>query len=84
MSNRRMWIGVVTGVLAAMVVVSVAAGAYHAGQRSEPVTQVAGDGGAVGEPDGVVRIVGGHGWGYGPGRGSSSSRCWASCCWSCC
>ena len=47
MNNRRIWIGVVGGVLAAMVVVSVAAGAYQAGQRSEPVTQVVGDGGDV-------------------------------------
>ena len=70
MNNRRIWIGVVAGVLAAMVVVSVAAGAYQAGQRSEPVTQVVQDGGqVVGDGDGVVRIVGGHGWGFGPGPG---------------
>lgn len=69
MKNGRVWVGVVAGVLAAMVVVSVAAGAYQAGQRSEPVTQVVGDGGVVGESDGVVRIVGGHGWGHGWGHG---------------
>ena len=64
MNNRRMWIGVVAGVLAAMVVVSVGLGAYRAGQRSDAVTQVVGDGGGE-----VVRVVGGHGWGYGPGPG---------------
>ncbi len=68
MNNNRVWIGVVAGVLAALVVVSVAAGAYQAGQRSEPVTQVVRDRGIVGD-GGVVRIVGDHGWGYGPGPG---------------
>jgi hypothetical protein len=70
MNNRRVWAGVVAGVLAAMVVVSVAVGAYQAGERrSEPVTQVVGDGGGVVGVGGVVRVVGGHGWGYGPGPG---------------
>ena len=68
MNNRRVWVGVVAGVLAAMVVVSVAVGAYQAGQRSEPVTQVV-RGGVVGDGGEVVRVVGGHGWGYGPGPG---------------
>ncbi|MEA2703282.1 MAG: hypothetical protein QOD63_1227, partial [Actinomycetota bacterium] len=64
MNDRRVWAGVVAGVFAALVVVSVAAGAFQAGQRhSEPVAQVVGDGGEV------VRVVGGHGWGYGPGPG---------------
>ncbi len=64
MNNRRVWAGVAAGVLAALVVVSVAVGAFQAGQRdSEPVAQVVGDGGEV------VRVVGGHGWGYGPGPG---------------
>jgi hypothetical protein len=63
MENRRVWAGVVAGVFAALVVVAVAVGAFHAGQRSDVVTQVGPGGGEV------VRVVGGHGWGYGPGPG---------------
>jgi hypothetical protein len=63
MNERRMWTGVLAGVLAAGLLISVAFGAYRAGQRHEVVTRVAGDGE-------VVRVVGGgHGWGYGPGPG---------------
>ena len=65
MDSRRVWAGVIAGVLAAMVLVGVAAGAYQAGQRHEVVTQVVGDGGGAD----VVRVVGNHGWGYGPGPG---------------
>ncbi len=59
--NRRMWTGVAVGVLAATMLVGVAAGAYRAGRHHE-VTR----GGGEGE---VVRVTGGHGWGYGPGPG---------------
>lgn len=61
--SRRMWTGVVAGVLAAAVVASVALGAYRAGQRSEVVTRTVTDGTEV------VRVIDGHGWGYGPGPG---------------
>jgi putative membrane protein len=63
--SRRLWTGVVAGVLAAAVVVSVALGAYRAGQRSDVATRTVTDGTEV------VRVIDGHGWGwgYGPGPG---------------
>jgi uncharacterized membrane protein len=60
--NRRVWTGILAGVLAATVVLGVAGVAYNAGQRAEVVTRTVGDGE-------VVRVVGGHGWGYGHGGG---------------
>ncbi len=60
--NKRVWTGILAGVLAATVLLGVGGAAYRAGQRSEVVTRVVGDGE-------VVRVVGGHGWGYGPGGG---------------
>lgn len=60
--NRRVWTGVVAGVLAATVLLSVGLGAYRAGQDHEVVTRTVGDGQ-------VVRVIDGHGWGYGPGPG---------------
>ena len=59
--SRRMWTGILAGVLAAAVVLGVAGIAYNAGQRSEVVTRTVGDEG--------VRVVGGYGWGYGHGYG---------------
>ena len=59
--SRRIWAGVVAGVLAAMVLLAVGVGAYRAGQDHEIVTRTVGDGE-------VVRVVG-HGWGHGPGPG---------------
>lgn len=59
--SRRIWAGVVAGVLAALVLLAVGVGAYRAGQDHEIVTRTVGDGE-------VVRVVG-HGWGYGPGPG---------------
>ena len=58
--NRRMWTGILAGVLAATVLLGVAGVAYEAGQRNEVVTRTVGDGE-------VVRVVGGYGWGYGHG-----------------
>jgi hypothetical protein len=52
--NRRLWTGVVAGVLAAMVMLGVAGAAYHAGERHEVVTRAVGDGE-------VVRVIGGYG-----------------------
>ena len=60
--NRRVWTGILAGVLAATVVLGVAGVAYNAGQRSEVVTRTVGDGE-------VVRVLGGYGWGHGPGGG---------------
>ncbi len=60
--NRRIWTGILAGVLAATVLLGVAGAAYQAGQRHEVVTRTVGDGE-------VVRVVGGYGWGYGPGWG---------------
>lgn len=65
--NRRIWTGVVAGVLAAAVLLTVGIGAYRAGQDDELVTRVVSEGepGRSGE---VVRVVGDHhGWGPGPG-----------------
>lgn len=59
--NRRVWTGVLAGVLAATVILGVAGIAYRAGQHDEVVTRTVTDGE-------VVRVVG-HGWGYGPGPG---------------
>ena len=60
--NRRVWTGVLAGVLAASVLLGVAGAAYRVGQSHEVVTRTVGDGE-------VVRVVGGHGWGHGPGGG---------------
>jgi len=53
--NRKVLTGVLAGVLAAGVVLSVAAGAYRAGQREEVVTRVAGDGEVIRVIDGDRR-----------------------------
>ena len=60
--ERRVWTGVLAGVLAATLVGGVALGAYRAGQEREVVTRVASDGE-------VVRVIDGHGWRHGPGPG---------------
>jgi hypothetical protein len=60
--NRRVWTGVVAGVLAAALLLTVGIGAYRAGQDDDAVTRVVSDG------DGeVVRVVRDHDWGPGPG-----------------
>ena len=59
---RRMWTGIAAGLLAAMVVVGVAVGAYRAGQRHDLVVRTT-EGGEV------VRVVDRPGWGYGHGPG---------------
>ena len=58
--SRRVWTGIAGGSLAALVLISVALGAYRAGQHHEVVTRTVTDGQ-------VVRVVDG-GW-YGPGAG---------------
>jgi hypothetical protein len=58
--SRRVWSGILAGVLAAMALLGVAAGAYRLG-RHDTVVRTVRDGE-------VVRVVG-HGWGYGPGPG---------------
>jgi hypothetical protein len=60
--NRRVWTGILAGVLAATVLIGVAGVAYEAGQDREVVTRTVGDGE-------VVRVVGGYGPGYGHGWG---------------
>lgn len=62
--SRRVWIGILGGVLAAGLVVSVALGAYRAGQRHDLVVRTVGESGGE-----VVRVVDGPRWGYGPGPG---------------
>jgi hypothetical protein len=58
--NRRIWTGILAGVLAATVILGVAGAAYQVGRHHEvAVTRTVGDGE-------VVRVVGGYGgWGYG-------------------
>jgi hypothetical protein len=60
--NRRVWTGVFAGVLAALLLLGVAGGAYRAGERHDVVTRTVGNGE-------VVRVVGDYGWGYGHGGG---------------
>lgn len=60
--NRRVWTGILAGVLAATVLLGVARVAYEAGQDREVVTRTVGDGE-------VVRVIGGYGWGGGHGHG---------------
>ena len=55
--NRRVWTGVIAGVLASLLLLGVATTAYEVGQRHEVVTRTIGNGEAV-------RVVG-DGWGYG-------------------
>ena len=60
--ERRVWTGVLAGLLAATVLGGVALGAYRAGRADDVVTRV----GPNGE---VVRVIDGRGWGHGPGPG---------------
>lgn len=62
---NRLWTGVVAGVLAAALLLTVGIGAYRAGQEDEVVTQVVTDSETSGE---VVRVVD-DGWRDGPGPG---------------
>lgn len=57
--NRRVWTGVVAGVLAAAVLLTVGVGAYRAGQDDEVVARTV-------EGDEVVRVVD-HGRDFFPG-----------------
>ncbi|MGH9010703.1 MAG: hypothetical protein ACRDYF_12775 [Acidimicrobiia bacterium] len=61
--SKRLWTGLLVGVLGAMALVAVGVGAFHAGER-HTVTTVAP---VVGTPGEAVRVVGyGH---WGPGWG---------------
>jgi hypothetical protein len=60
--SRRVWTGVLAGLLAASVLLAVGGAAYRAGQHHEVVTRTVGNGE-------VVRVVDGPGWGHGPGPG---------------
>jgi hypothetical protein len=61
--SKRLWTGLLVGLLGAMALVAVGVGAFHAGQRHE-ITAVAP---VVGEAGEAVRVVGyGH---WGPGWG---------------
>ena len=66
--SRRLWTGLLVGLLAAVGLLAVGAGAYHAGERhSEPVATVVPGGGTATTPDGtVVRVVGWDHWRGGP------------------
>ncbi|HEY8545997.1 MAG TPA: hypothetical protein VIL36_13155 [Acidimicrobiales bacterium] len=61
--NRRIWTGVVAGVLAAVVLLTVGIGAYQAGQDDRVITRV-----TETTPADVVRVVdSGRHWGPGLG-----------------
>lgn len=64
---NRLWTGVVAGVLAAALLLTVGIGAYRAGQDDEVVTRVVTDGSESGSE--VVRVIGDDGWRHGPGPG---------------
>jgi hypothetical protein len=66
MERRSIWTGVVAGVAAAAVLLTVGVGAYRAGQDDEVVTRVVGDG-EPGRGAEVVRVVGDHHDRFGPG-----------------
>jgi hypothetical protein len=59
--SRRVWTGILAGTLAALAVLSIALGAYRAGQHSDAVTRTVTDGE-------VVRVIDGPGR-HGPGPG---------------
>ncbi|MDQ1566221.1 MAG: hypothetical protein QOF96_1101 [Actinomycetota bacterium] len=64
--SRRMWTGLLVGLLVAIGLVAVGAGAYHAGERhSGPVATVV-PGNGVAAPDGTVRVIGYDHWRGGP------------------
>jgi hypothetical protein len=58
--SRRLWTGLLVGVLGAMALVAVGVGAFHAGER-QSVTTVAP---VVGAPGETVRVVGYGHWGH--------------------
>ncbi|HEV7685663.1 MAG TPA: hypothetical protein VGQ80_03785 [Acidimicrobiia bacterium] len=64
--SRRMWTGLLVGLLVAIGLVAGGAGAYHAGERdSGPVATVV-PGTGVAAPDGTVRVIGYDHWRGGP------------------
>jgi hypothetical protein len=63
---NRLWTGVVAGVLAAALLLTVGFGAFQAGRDDEVVTRVVTDGSEGGGQ--VVRVVD-DGWRHGPGPG---------------
>ena len=60
--SRRLWTGLLVGLLGAMALVAVGAGAFHAGERHTVTTTVAP---VVGAPGETVRVVGYGHWGWG-------------------
>jgi len=58
--SRRVWTAVLVGVIAAIALVAVGVGAFHAGESHSVVTTVAPVAGAPGE---TVRVVGYGHWG---------------------
>jgi hypothetical protein len=60
--SRRLWTGLLVGLLGAVALVAVGVGAFHAGER-HTVTTVAPVAGAV--PGETVRVVGYGHWGWG-------------------
>jgi len=66
--SRRLWTGLLVGLVAALGLLAVGVGAYHAGEHhAEPVATVGPGSGTATTPDGtVVRVVGYDRWRGGP------------------
>jgi hypothetical protein len=66
--SRRLWTGLLVGLVAALGLLAVGVGAYHAGEHhAGPVATVGPGSGTATTPDGtVVRVVGYDRWRGGP------------------
>jgi hypothetical protein len=64
--SKRLWTGLLVGLLAAIGVLAVGVGAYHAGERHDDRVATVVPGTAVASPDGTVRVVGVDHWRGGP------------------
>ena len=74
--SRRLWTGLLVGLVAALGLLAVGVGAYHAGEHhAEPVATVGPGSGTATTPDGtVVRVVGYDRWRGGPPFGKELKR----------
>ena len=64
--SRRLWTGLLIGLLATIGLLAVGVGAYHAGERHDDRVATVVPGTAVTSPDGTVRVIGVDHWRGGP------------------